>query len=300
VLERRSENSNLKLDLVNFPRARRGVLDKKRILVMKLSIVSDELSDDFQSAVEIGYEWGLRNYEIRDVWLNRIPCLPQKGIDIIKKVIKKYQINITTLSPGVFKVPLNSEEMKTHRKKLLEKTFKLAREFNTNRITIFGVKKSPQDKEVDYQQVIEIIGEAANLAKREGFTLMLENEPGWWADTGANTAKIVRDVNNRALKINWDPMNAFSAGEVPYPVGYEFVKDYVVNIHIKRAFKDIKGKIRYLTAGKGVIDLQGQIQALAKDNYSGYMAIETHFEPKIKESKKCLEILKKIGEGYIS
>ena len=267
---------------------------------MKLSIVSDELSDDFQTAVEIGYEWGLRNYEIRDVWLNRIPCLSQEGIDIIKKVIKKYQINITTLSPGVFKVPLNSEEMETHRKRLLEKTFKLAREFNTNRVTIFGVKRSPQDKEEDYEQVIEIIGEAANLAKREGFTLMLENEPGWWADTGENTARIVRDVNNRVLKINWDPSNAFSAGEEPYPLGYKFVKEHIVNIHVKRAFKDREGKMRYLEVGKKNIDWEGQIQALAKDNYSGYMAIETHFEPKIKESKKCLEILKKIGKGYIS
>lgn len=267
---------------------------------MKLSIVSDELSDDFQSAVEIGCGWGLHNYELRLVWLERVPRIPQKGVDIIKKVIENYQINITTLSPGLFKVPLNSEKMKYHRKKLLQETFKLASQFNTNRITIFGVKKSPQDKEGDYQQVIEIIGEAANLAERQGFTLMLENEPGWWADTGANTAKIVRDVDSRALKINWDPANAFSAGEVPYPSGYESVKDHVVNVHIKRAFKDMKGKTRYLTTGKVVIDWQGQIQALAKDNYSGYIAIETHLEPKIKESKKCLEILKKIGEGYIS
>ncbi len=266
---------------------------------MKLSIVADELSDDFQSAVEIGYGWGLCNYEIRKVWLNRIPCVPQEGIDIIKKVIKKYQINITALSPGLFKVPLNSEKMKTHRKELLKETFKLASQFNTNRITIFGVKRSSQDKEEDYQQVIEIIGEAANLANREGFTLMLENEPGWWADTGANTAKIVREVDSRVLKINWDPANAFSAGEVPYPSGYGSVKNYLVNIHIKRAFKDTKGKTRYLTTGKGVIDWQGQIQALAKDNYTDYIAIETHLEPKIKESRKCLDILKKIGQGYI-
>jgi len=266
---------------------------------MKLSIISDELSTDFQSAVEIGYEWGLVNYEIREVWLNRIPHLPRKGVDIIKQVIKRYQVNITTLSPGVFKVPLNSEEMEIHRKKLLGETFKLAREFNIDRVIIFGVKRSPQDKEGDYQRVIDIIGEAAHLAEREGFTLMLENEAGWWADTGANTAKIVRDVGSKFLKINWDPANAFSAGEVPYPAGYRFVKKYVSNVHVKRVFKDIEGKTRYLTTRKGAIDWQGQIQALAKDNYTGYIAIETHLEPKIKESKKCLEILKKIGQGYI-
>lgn len=267
---------------------------------MKLSILSDEISYDFQSAVEIGCQWGLRNYELRLMWLERVPYIPQRGVDIIKKVIKDYQINISTLSPGAFKVPLNSEEMETHRKRLLQGTFKLAREFNTDRVTIFGVKRSPQDKEGDYQHVIDIVGEAAHLAGKEGFTLMLENEPGWWADTGENTAKIVRDVGSKVLKINWDLANAFSSGEVPYPVGYEFVKDYVINVHAKRAFKDKEGKIRYFTIEKEPIDWRGQIQALAKNNYKGYLAIETHLEPKIKESKKCLGILKKIGKGYLS
>ena len=60
---------------------------------MKLSIVSDELSRDFQTAVEIGYEWGLVNYEIREVWLKRIPNLSQKGLYIIKEAIKSIQIS---------------------------------------------------------------------------------------------------------------------------------------------------------------------------------------------------------------
>jgi len=265
---------------------------------MKLSIVSDELSRDFQTAVEIGYEWGLVNYEIREVWLERIPNLSQKGLDIIKEVIKRYKISITALSPGVFKTDLNSEEIKTHKFRLKE-AFKLAVEFNTNRVIIFGVKRDPWDKEKDYQHVIDIIGEAAESAERQGFTLMLENEAGYWADTGENTAKIVRDIGSKYLKINWDPANAFSAGEEPYPAGYRFVKAYIMNMHVKRAFKDIGGKTKYLTEGKGTIDWQGQIKALSEDNYSDYIAIETHLEPKIKESKRCLEIVERIGQGYI-
>ncbi|GAI81655.1 unnamed protein product, partial [marine sediment metagenome] len=79
----------------------------------------------------------------------------------------------------------------------------------------------------------------------------------------------------------------------------EFVKEYVANVHVKRAFEDTEGKTRYLTTGKGDINWEGQIQTLAKNNYKGYLAIETHLEPKIKESEKCLEILKKIGQGCV-
>ena len=95
---------------------------------MKTSIVTDEPSDDFQTAVEIACSWGLRNFEIRNAWLGRIPDIPPSGIEIIKRVIKEYDINITFLSPGVFKIPLYAEEMGYHRGELIHRTFKLARE----------------------------------------------------------------------------------------------------------------------------------------------------------------------------
>lgn len=102
---------------------------------------------------------------------------------------------------------MNSEEIKTHKFRLKE-AFKLAVEFNTNRVIIFGVKRDPRDKEKNYQHVIDIIGEAAESAERQGFTLMLENEAGYWADTGENTAKIVRDIGSKYLRLILLPQSA--------------------------------------------------------------------------------------------
>lgn len=260
---------------------------------MQLSIVSDELSQDFRTAVEIGYSWGIRNFEIRNTWLTRVPNIPDSGMEIIKRTIKEYRINITTLSPGIFKIPLSSDESDYHREELLQKTFVLAREFGASCITIFGIKRSPQENTKDYQRVIETIGDTVRLAAREGFTLLLENEAGWWADTGENTAKIVSDIGSKALKITWDPGNAFAAGEMPYPTGYEEVKDEIANIHVKMAVPNRDGSTCYLTELGGYFDLKGQIRALKRDDYKGYLTIETHQEPKIEQSRKCLRILQK-------
>jgi len=260
---------------------------------LKLSIISDELSEDFQTAVEIGYSWGIRNFEIRNAWLSRVPGISNPGIEIIKRTIKEYSLNITTLSPGLFKIPLSSEELGYHRKELIQKTFRLAEELGVSCITIFGLKRSPTDGANDYQRVIRVIGETASLAEREGFTLLLENEAGWWADTGENTAKIVNDIGSSALKLTWDPGNAFSAGEEPYPKGYNTVKDKIANIHIKMAVRNLDGKTCYLSEIGGYLDLREQISALKQDNYQGYICIETHQEPKIEQSRKCLQILTK-------
>lgn len=257
--------------------------------------MSDELSDDFETAVEIGVSWQLRAYELRNAWMSRVPNISSSEINIVKRVIEEYGITLTTLSPGLFKIPLRSEAMETHRGVLLRKSYNLARELGTTNVTVFGIQRSPQDSREDYGEVLQIIGEAAASAESEGFTLMLENEAGWWADTGTNTARIVHDVGNKALKINWDPGNAFSAGERPYPDGYEAVRDSVANVHIKQAVRDNQNNVCHLKSSGGYLNLKGQLEALAKDKFDGYVAVETHDRPRLEKSRKCLEAIRKVA-----
>ena len=262
---------------------------------MKLSIVSDELSDDFETAVEIGVSWHLRAFELRNAWMSRVPNITSAEIPVIKRVIEEYGITLTTLSPGLFKIPLRSEAMENHKDGLLRKSFDLARELGTSKITVFGIRRSSRDSEEDYRKVLQIIGEAVTLAESEGFTLILENEAGWWADTGTNTAKIVGDIGSRALKINWDPGNAFAAGETPYPDGYEAVREVVANVHIKQAVRDVKNNLHYLKPSGGYLDLKGQLEALTEDGFDGYVAVETHNKPRIEKSRECLELIREAG-----
>lgn len=257
--------------------------------------MSDELSDDFDTAVEIGVSWQLRAYELRNAWISRVPNIAPSKINIIKRVIEEYGITITTLSPGLFKIPLRSEAMETHKGELLRKSFDLARELGTTKVTVFGIQRSPRDRREDYGRVLQIIGEAAVSAESEGFTLMLENEAGWWADTGTNTARLVGDIGSKALKINWDPGNAFSAGETPYPDGYEAVRDSVANVHIKQAVRDEQNIVHLLKSSGGYLNLKGQLEALEKDNFEGYVAVETHNKPRLEKSRKCLEVIREVA-----
>ena len=100
--------------------------------------MSDELSDDFETAVEIGVSWQLRAYELRNAWMSRVPNISSSEINIVKRVIEEYGITLTTLSPGLFKIPLRSEAMETHRGVLLRKSYNLARELGTTNVTVFG------------------------------------------------------------------------------------------------------------------------------------------------------------------
>jgi sugar phosphate isomerase/epimerase len=119
--------------------------------------------------------------------------------------------------------------------------------------------------------------------------LAVENEPGFWCDTGKNTAGIIRRAGAGALGANWDPCNAFGTPELPYPEGYEAVRDVMFNVHAKDTLEG--ALIQCVPIGEGVIDWSGQVSALLRDRPVGHITIETHCHPLVGNSKRNVETL---------
>lgn len=261
---------------------------------MQLAFITDEISQDVSTALEIGTKWGICCYELRGIYLQRLPEISDNIMSLIEQYIQEYKVNILAISPGAFKVSLDSEKLDYHRGSLLEKSFRLAKRLSVDKVIIFGVKKTPENSEKDYEKVIKVLSEAADKAKDFGLKLAVENEPGFWADTGTNTARIVKDVGMDNLGINWDPGNCLYTDERPFPEGYWKVKDNIMGIHLKDGLKEKRSYV-YVPLGEGEVDWEGQLLALIKDRYKGTLTIETHFSPKVEGSKKCLDYLRQLN-----
>jgi sugar phosphate isomerase/epimerase len=123
-----------------------------------------------------------------------------------------------------------------------------------------------------------------------GIQLAIENEDGFWGDTGDRTASLVRAVGHPALGVNWDPGNAYCAGDEPFPAGYHAVRDLVRHVHFKDARRNADGTAAYVA--KGEIDWAGQMRALAADGYDGFISVETHLRPKVGSARELLDRLR--------
>lgn len=266
---------------------------------MKLAIVSDEISQDFESAVVLAKQWGIEYVEIRSVYLHRTPDLSDRERDLLHRTVDRYGVKVISLSPGLFKIREDAPEVEDHLGDRLRRSAELAHDLGTEELVIFGfVKPRDAPSEAYPQRVVDLMGRAAERAKEEGVTLLLENEPICWADGGEITAEIVSKVGSDRLWVNWDPCNAFSSGEDrPYPEGYEHVKPYVRHLHIKDARRTEGGGRAYVPVGEGEIDWPGQLDALRKDGYDGYHVVETHFGPGIETSERCVKGVRRIVEG---
>jgi sugar phosphate isomerase/epimerase len=265
--------------------------------MFEIGIVTDEISLDIKESIEIGLKLGIKCYELRCVgsYEKRVPFIDEGDLNYILKETSAGRIKITALSPGIFKIkPSDSEKLKFEIEETLPKTFKLAKKLNVEKIIIFGFIRdgTPEDF------VVNILKDVAKFAKAENFKLAIENEPGFYCDTGANTASILEKVGAENLGANWDPANAIGAGEFAFPIGYERIKKFVFNIHIKDAVNHPEFKC--LLVGDGSVNWFGQLKAIAKDKLVDTITIETHYLPlvdsTIENLKRIKAILKAIEE----
>jgi sugar phosphate isomerase/epimerase len=228
-----------------------------------------------------------------------------------------FDARLIAISPGLFKIPYPlgtreraslawlddamfqrwhsvRDQVKYHHQELLPASLEFARSLGVNLVVIFSFHRGGHPAGRAPDEVLEILQDAAKQAAAAGLQLAVEVEDEFWADTGGRTAALAAMVDHPALGVNWDPGNAFMAGDTPYPDGYQAVRAWVKHIHFKDAEVDPSGRRRYTVRGQ--IDWAGQIQALTKDGYRGYISIETHLHPKVKIARDELEILRRLVE----
>jgi sugar phosphate isomerase/epimerase len=233
---------------------------------LPLGIVSDEIHPDFEEAVRHGLSWDITRYELRVLTSGRVPQVSSEEWKRVCALVSQKNLMVTALSPGIFKHPLSrSDELARELTETLPRTLTMAQEIGAGLIIVFGFQRS-------------------------GIGLAVENEPGFWCDTGVNSARLLRDVNSPSMRANWDPCNAYGTPERPYPEGYEAVKDLIVNVHAKDTLKG--ALIQCVPIGDGIIDWRGQIRALLKDRIVPHITIETHCLPLVENSRRNVETLR--------
>ncbi len=280
---------------------------------MKISIVTDEISADPETAIELGTEWGIHDFELRGFFTDRAPRLSPYQKQHLRDVLQEHGAHVIALSPGLFKwacppeqpprLPLGWMEqgayegwaattsmVNTHLNELLPESLDYANELGARLVVMFGFDRAGCPPGPPPDEVLSILWKAAERAQAAGIQLVMENEDGFWPDTGARTAAIVRSVGQPALAVNWDPGNAFSAGDEPFPQGYQHVRGLVRHVHFKDAKRAPDGIVDQVIEGD--IDWAGQLRALAADGYAGFVSVETHMRPKVQSARLSLNRLR--------
>ena len=259
-----------------------------------VSILSDEISQDFGHACDVASrEFGMGLVDLREAGGKNLMNWDAAQIADVQKALERFKLRVACLATPVFKVdwpgapksrfsPTRDEFGASftypQQQELLERAFDLARTFNTDRIRIFDFWRL-EDQKPHRSAIDEVVRAAAVKAAARGLTLVLENEYACNTATGAEAARLLTAIPDKALQITWDPGNAQFRDEVPYPGGYAAIpKQRIGHVHCKDAARSADGKKwEWMAMGKGVIDWAGQFRALKADGYRHAVTLETHW-----------------------
>jgi L-ribulose-5-phosphate 3-epimerase len=265
-----------------------GATDVNRF---KLGVITDEITQNFEQAIEWVKGFGLEWVELRFVWGKYVTDFTADDVSRAKDLLAKHGMKVSVLDSPYFKTLLPGTESKfaegkpdplqsdfSEQNALLERAIARAKEFGTDKVRIFSFLRVAEPKTV-FDRVAKELERTAALAQREGIRIVVENEFSCNVATGAESAAMLNAVKSPALGLNWDPGNAYDAGETPFPNGYEQLdKARMWHMHLKDAAPSAKaGQSQWMPIGSGKIDYAGQFRALIQDGYQGTMSLETHY-----------------------
>jgi sugar phosphate isomerase/epimerase len=255
---------------------------------MRLAIVTDEISQDPLSAIELGREWGIEWFELRMLLGRRFPDVDEGLLHRLCALLGDLGGHISATSPGFFKTPVTDKGVRAALKESFPRALELTRELGADRMIVFAsLRPEGERREAEPPAAVrDLVGEMAERAASVGVLCLLENEAICYGDTGLRAAALIRAVGHPNLRLNWDPGNSVHAGSRrPYPDEYVQVKDLVAHVHVKDMA--ISGEKQVTVApGDGIIDWRGQLAALQADGYDGFVTVETHFGPKVAASRR--------------
>jgi sugar phosphate isomerase/epimerase len=262
----------------------------------KLSVISDEISDDFDHACSVASkDFGLHWVELRSLWKINIADLKSDDIARAQAILTKYNLRVTDIASPLFKVdwpgaPLSKYSSQKGAKndsfaatadfkrqdEVLAACIDLAKQFKTDKIRCFDFWRlddvAPHRAAID-----DKLRTAAETTHKQSIALVIENEHECNTVTAAEIVRLLKAVP--PLSLNWDPANAVMHGELDaFPAGWETLpKARILHCHSKNVARDDAGKLQWSPVDKGFIDWAAQYRALKAVGYRNAISLETHW-----------------------
>jgi hypothetical protein len=72
---------------------------------MKVSVVTDEVSSDFETALEVIKSWGMEAVELRGIGEQRFPQITDYWKYRLPQLLDEFGLKVIAISPGLFQTP---------------------------------------------------------------------------------------------------------------------------------------------------------------------------------------------------
>ena len=293
---------------------------------MKLSVITDEIDADLETAVAVMSEFGIKAAELRQLWDKNIVDAPREYWERARDILVKNGMYVVGIASPFLKCDLPGDigdepGGRMHNAQVrgmdeqagvLARAIDAAHYFDTNLVRVFSFWRRGPLTDAKLDIIVNAFRQPAAIAASKGIVLGIENEGACYIGTGEELARLLDRIASysttpspfqgegrggvSSVRAIWDPGNALLDGEVPYPHGYQSLRRHIQHVHIKDyTIRDGYRNPKWAIVGDGDVDYRGMISALASSGYDGYLSLETHYDgpgAPADASRECLTRLR--------
>ncbi len=267
---------------------------------MRASIVSDQISSDLNTALELLLECGCREFELRQLGLDGALDADPRWLTMAEKAVHLKRFRVTQIATDFFSKPIDEDGIPSDER--VANLIGLATRLNCSRVSIFGCHVDdlgdvpegdgdvagivvPDDEGLD--AMIEFIEKAAS-AKIE---VVLRTHHETCAGTAAEAVALIAEIDAPNLGLDWDAGESFAAGDGSGLDEIETVLPVLKTVHLRDGVRKGMAGAEWSSLGKGVLPWEDIVDQLHEAGYRGPIICDPSVTPKLKESRHALMTL---------
>ena len=261
--------------------------------MFKLGTITDGISRDFEYALDTMIETGLEYVELQYLWEKQVGDLTDADIERVKALIEERNLKVSCISHhNLTALPVDTAvDAPAYQAHIatLQRCIDVAKALGTNLVRIFSFRKEmvlfgaePIISEGAWTTLLNRLEEPLRIADAAGITLVMETAISGNVTSAHLARKLIDELDAPHLKVLWDPCSSLYCTEIPYPDGYEVIREHIAHVHLKDGVVNLPAAtFDFCAMRQGQMDsyYNDIVNALKQDGYDGAISLESVYTP---------------------
>ena len=261
--------------------------------MFKLGTITDGISRNFEYALDTMVETGLEYVELQYLWEKQVGDLTDADIEQVKGLIEERDLKVSCISHhNLSALPVDTAvDAPAYQAHIttLQRCIHVAQALGTHLVRIFSFRKEmvlfgadPVISEGAWTTLLNRLEEPLRIADAAGITLVIETAISGNVTSAHLARKLIDELDAPHLKVLWDPCSSLYCTEIPYPDGYEVIREHIAHVHLKDGVVNLPAAtFDFCAMRQGQMDpyYNDIVNALKRDGYEGAISLESVYTP---------------------
>ena len=251
----------------------------------RLTIISDEISQDLAEVTQFVREFRLPGIELRSIFGRAFKDLSSADVATIAKTATDEGWRVFGCATPVFKCDLDDAAAIREHLDIFRRSLDVACRLGSDFVRVFTFlrQSSAAGNRAALPRVAEHLAQLVEIARGMPVRIGVENELSCIVATTEELTPVFSKLDQPAIGIVWDPCNILYLPDEPPPAwdGFAALASRVIHVHVKDAVRRTRPgaalRATSVPVGLGDVGWRSHLPEILRCGYEGLFSLETHW-----------------------